>query len=304
MQIETVPNLSEGRNIKLINKIHQKLKQIKNIQIKDIHYDYDHNRSVFTIVGNLSSVFESIFVITDQVIDNLDINLHQGVHPRAGILDVIPFIPIKGISYKQLISKVEKFAHKFFERYKIPVYLYSLSSKRLQTQKLSYIRNKGFEFIKKLTFQDKDLLPDIYQDSIFHPTMGVSFIGVRYPLIAFNFNFKIPPNNSQYKDHLLQKVKQIAKTIRESSGGIKNVQALAFFLPSQNIVQLSTNILEAHKTNFLKVYHIITQLIQQNNLKLHNTELVGCIPNKIVEKIIKQQLKLSRFHINNVIQID
>lgn len=298
MIIQTVPNLSEGRNIKLINKIVSKIRKIPSLEVKNIHYDYDHNRSVFTILGKPKSVFESIFVITESVIDILDINVHNGVHPRAGILDVIPFVPIKNVSYRKLIEWTENFAQEFFKTFKIPIYLYSLSSKRPQTKTLSIIRNKGFEFIKTLSLEDKEYLPDIFEESIFHPRMGVSFIGVRYPLIAFNFNIQTPEDKIA---EILTKTKMIAKEIRESSGGIKNVQALAFFLPSKKIVQLSTNILKAHKTDFIKIYNTIINKIREKRLKLANTELIGCIPSYIIEKLIKNYFKISSFSLSQTI---
>lgn len=298
MIIETVPNISEGRNIKLINKIASKIKRIPHLELRDIHYDYDHNRSVFTILGKPRSIFQSIFTITESVIECLDINNHEGVHPRAGILDVIPFIPVKNVSYKKLIEWTKTFAYQFFKTFKIPVYFYSLSSQRPQTKTLSIIRNKGFEFIKTLSLKDKEYLPDIFEESIFHPQMGVSFIGVRYPLVAFNFNIQTPENK---ESEILAITKTIAKEIRESSGGIQNVQALAFFLPSKKIVQLSTNILEAHRTDFIEIYNIIIGKIYEKGLELKNTELVGCIPSTIIEKLVKNYLKLSLFSISQIV---
>lgn len=294
MIIESVPNISEGRNLKLIQKITKELKKIKKLEIKDIHTDYDHNRSVFTLIGPPSSVFKSIFTIT-QNLKTLDINKHTGVHPRTGIIDVIPFIPIKNISYQKLIPMVEKFAYQFFQKFKIPVYLYALSSKKPQTQKLSTIRNKGIEFIKKLSPQEKELLPDIFKSEIFHPTLGVSFIGVRYPLIAFNFNFE--PHYSN-----LEKLKKIAREIRETNGGIKGVQALAFFLPHRKKTQLSINILEAHKNDFISIFHQIQQKLIQNNLEIYETELVGCIPANIIENLTQNFFKLKQFSINKIIK--
>ncbi|MCX7759311.1 MAG: glutamate formimidoyltransferase [bacterium] len=298
MIIETVPNISEGKNVKLINRIVNKIKLIPDIEIKDIHCDYDHNRSVFTILGKPKSVFMAIFTITDNVIEILDINKHQGVHPRSGIIDVIPFVPVKNVSYEKLIIWTEKFAYQFFNKYKIPVYLYSLSSKRPQTKTLSKIRNKGIEFIKNLSPNDKDYLPDIFEKEIFHPQMGVSFIGTRYPLIAFNFNIETPNHKTQ---EILSKTKELVKELRESNGGIKNLQALAFFLPSKKLVQLSTNILKAHQTDFIKIYNTIVKKIKEKGLELKESELVGCIPQPIIEKLIQNYFKLSHFNLKQTI---
>lgn len=300
MIIETVPNISEGRNIKLINHIVRNIKKINNLELKDVHFDYDHNRSVFTILGKPASIFESIFEITKNCL-GLDINIHSGVHPCAGIVDVIPFIPVKGISYKRLIFMVENFAYRFFKKFKIPVYLYALSSKRPTTKNLSTIRNKGINFIKSLSYNDKDFLPDIFDEEIFHPTMGVSFIGVRYPLIAFNFNIKI---DNGKKEEVLRKVKYIAKRIRESGGGIKNLQALVFSLESRNLIQLSTNILNAHETDFVKIFNTVLEKIKEENLELEHTELVGCLPSVVVQKIMEYFLKLKSFSVNKIINFE
>lgn len=296
MIIECVPNISEGRNIKLINRIAKALKGLPNLELRDVHYDYDHNRSVFTIIGNYESVFKSIFRITQNCLD-LDINVHEGVHPCAGIIDVVPFVPIRKVSYDKLKVMVEQFAYEFFKTFGIPVYLYALSAKRPVTSKLATIRNKGINFIKSLSFQDKEYLPDIFENQIFHPTLGVTFIGVRYPLIAFNFNIKI----TDTKEEIIKRAKIIARELRESSGGIKNLQALVFFLASKNMVQLSTNILEAHKTDFLYIFNTIIEKLELNKLKLAYCEVVGCLPSVVISKMVKQCFKLKNFDYSKVV---
>lgn len=296
MIIECVPNISEGRNLKLIDSIVKNLKRLRNLEIRDIHHDYDHNRSVFTILGDYESVFKGVFKITQNCLD-LDINIHEGVHPRAGIVDVIPFVPIKGVSYDKLKILVEQFAYEFFKNFRIPIYFYALSSKRSVTSKLSTIRNKGINFIKSLSLEDEEYLPDIFEDQIFHPTLGVSFVGVRYPLIAFNFNIKITHN----REEVIRKTKFIAKELRESSGGIKNLQTLVFFLASRNLVQLSTNILEAHKTDFLYIFDTIIKKLDSNKLKLDHCELVGCLPSVVISKMVKKYLKVEKFSYKRII---
>lgn len=296
MLIESVPNISEGRNLRLINSIVGKIKSLDSYLLKDVHYDYDHNRSVFTILGKPSIVFESIHIITQSVI-NLDINNHVGVHPRTGIIDVIPFIPVKNISYQKLIRIVDKFAISFSRKYGIPVYLYYLSARKENTRILGKIRNKGIEFIKRLSLEDKDFIPDIFEDYIFHPTLGITFIGVRPPLIAFNFNLHTPD-----VENVLNKARKVASGIRESNGGIKNVQALAFFLPSKNTVQLSINVLEADKTDFFEIFQKIIQKLNENELILKETELVGCFPSKLIENIIKNIFKTNNFTIEKIVK--
>ncbi|MFN3995283.1 MAG: glutamate formimidoyltransferase [bacterium] len=296
MIIECVPNISEGRDVRLINTIVKDLRKIRNLELRDVHYDYDHNRSVFTLIGDYESVFKGVFKITQNCL-HLDINFHEGVHPCAGIIDVVPFVPIKGISYDKLKILVEQFAYEFFKNFGIPVYLYALSSKRPTTSKLATIRNKGINFIKSLSLEEKEYLPDIFENQIFHPTLGVTFIGVRYPLIAFNFNIKI----TDAKEEIIKKVKIIAKELRESSGGIKNLQALVFFLASKNMVQLSTNILEAHKTDFLYIFDTIKEKLDFNGLKVDHCEIVGCLPSIVVSKIIKKYLRVKSFDYSKIV---
>jgi glutamate formiminotransferase len=293
--IESVPNISEGRDLNIINKIKESILSVGNVELKDIHFDYDHNRSVFTIVGQLESVFRSIFSIVDVVIDKLDINNHSGVHPRAGIVDIIPFVPVNNITYEELINEVDSFALSFFYNYKIPVYFYSLSSKKGDRK---HIRNKGIEFIKSVSIDDVENRPDIFDRKVFHDTMGVSFIGVRTPLIAFNFNLK---TSSFDIDGIFSKAKSICKVIRESGGGIKNVQALPFLLPSKQMVQISTNILNADSVDFIDIFSKILNEIENNCLMVDHTELVGCLPTSVIEKYFKDYLKIKNFSIEKLI---
>jgi glutamate formiminotransferase len=296
--IESVPNISEGRNLDLINSIVKTIKSSK-VNLLDVHYDWDHNRSVFSFIGNVNKVFNAIFNITELIYDKIDLNKHVGVHPRSGAIDVIPFIPIKNIFYKELTNLVNEFGYKFFEKFNIPVYFYGFNASKENRYKMNKIRNLGFEKLKEmlLTKNNLDIYPDIYKDKLIHERLGVSFIGVRKPLLAFNVNYKINDQN------IKEKLNELAKKIRESNNGIKNVQAKVFYLQSQNLYQLSLNILDILNTDFYFIFETIKQYSKELNLEIENTEIVGLIPAKTVENILNNYLIKSNFEFKKTLNI-
>lgn len=296
--IESVPNISEGRNIHLINLIVKTI-ELSKVNLLDFHYDWDHNRSVFSFIGSIERVFDCIFNITEVIYDKVDLDKHVGVHPRSGAIDVIPFIPIKNISYKDLVNLVDEFGYKFFEKFNIPVYFYGFNSRSKDRFKMNRIRNLGFEKLKEILDKaDPSLKPDIYKNNPIHERLGVSFIGVRKTLLAFNINYK---NDS--KD-LKEKLTNIAKKIRESSNGIKNVQAKVFYLESRNLYQLSLNVLDILNTDFYFIFEKIKQYTVNYNLRIENTEIIGLIPTKTIEKILNNYLLNSNFNLKKVIEIE
>ncbi len=296
--IESVPNISEGRNKKLIDIIANTIEK-SGVNLLDVHFDWDHNRSVFTFTGKISETFNTIFNITEIIYDKIDLNNHSGVHPRSGAIDVIPFIPIKNISYKDLADLVNEFGYKFFEKFNIPVYFYGFNATKTNRIKMNKIRNLSFEKLKEILNNNninEDLKPDIYKDKLIHEKLGVCFIGVRKPLLAFNVNYL---NTNQ---NIEKKLNEIAKKIRESSNGIKNVQAKVFFLESKNLFQLSLNILDILNTDFYFIFNKIQQYSNEFNLKIASTEIVGLIPSKIVENIVNNYLINSNFELKKIIE--
>ncbi|MGC8815613.1 MAG: glutamate formimidoyltransferase [bacterium] len=298
--IESVPNISEGRDIYLINLIAKTI-ELSKVNLLDIHYDWDHNRSVFSFTGSIENVFNCIFNITEIIYDKIDLNKHVGVHPRSGAIDIIPFIPIKNISYKDLVKEVDEFGYKFFEKFRIPVYFYGFNSKVKDRFKMNKIRNLGFEKLKEILKTneiDPFFKPDIYKDNFIHEKLGVSFIGVRKPLLAFNVNYK---NNDK---NLKEKLNNIAKKIRESSNGIKNVQAKVFYLQSKDLYQLSLNVLDILNTDFYFIFEKIKEYSIELNLKIESTEIVGLMPTKTIENILNNYLLNSNFNFKKVIEIE
>ncbi|MCX7870913.1 MAG: glutamate formimidoyltransferase [bacterium] len=298
--VESVPNISEGRNKELINTIANVIEK-SGVNLLDIHFDWDHNRSVFTFIGQTDKIFNTIFNITEFIYDKIDLTKHKGVHPRSGAIDVIPFIPVKNISYQDLTVLVNEFGYKFFERFNIPVYFYGFNATKTNRIKMNKIRNLNFEKLKELLKNnniDNDLKPDIYKDKLIHEKLGVCFIGVRKPLLAFNVNYL----NTYQNENIEKKLNEIAKKIRESSNGIKNVQAKVFFLESKNLFQLSLNILDALNTDFYFIFNKIQEYSNKFNLKIANTEIVGLMPSKTVENIVNNYLINSNFGFKKIIE--
>ncbi|MFH1284562.1 MAG: glutamate formimidoyltransferase [Candidatus Peregrinibacteria bacterium] len=270
--IECVPNFSEGKNKKTIREIKDSIAKISGIKILDIHMDPDHNRSVITFIGNPESVIRAAFEGTKSAARLIDLTKHKGEHPRIGATDVIPLIPLKGITYKKCITLAKRLGKKIGEELSIPVYLYEKAASDSFNKNLANIRNHP---PKK---------PD------FGPAKpgkaGATAVGVRGILIAFNINLKT-------KDILV--TKEIAKRVRENSGGLKTVKALGIRLKSKGITQVSMNLTDYKITPPLKVYKTVEKLSEKFGVKIIESEIIGLVPHSALPKTPKKTLRLKSF---------
>jgi len=215
--IECVPNISEGKNREVIDQVIENLKKT-NVKILDVSMDPDHNRSVITFVGNKESVIDGAFAVAESAVKLIDLRHHKGTHPRMGAVDVIPFIPIKNTSMEECIEISKIVGKKIGEELKIPVYLYAESATKEERKSLPNIRKGEFEgFFEKI--KDPNWAPDFGPSEV-HPTAGVVAVGAREFLIAYNIYLGT-------KD--VSVAEKIAKSIRESSGGLRFIQAKGMF---------------------------------------------------------------------------
>ena len=238
--VECVPNFSEGKNRKVIDAIFNAAKSVKSVKVFELESNSDHNRMLFTIVGEpddvLASVFESIKVATKLI----DMEKHKGEHPRIGATDVVPFVPVSGVSMEECVELAKKLGKKVGEELKIPVFLYEEAANRQEYRNLADVREGEFE-----GFKIKMNKPDFGPDKI-HPTAGAVVIGARKYLIAFNVNLDTPD---------VQIAKDIAAKIREKNGGLPGVKALGFDV--DGYAQVSMNLVDYEKTNFDEAYRAV-----------------------------------------------
>jgi glutamate formiminotransferase len=271
--IECVPNFSEGRDQKVIDAILNSITKIKNVQILNHSSDPDHNRSVITFIGEPSAIIEAAFQACKTASKLINLNKHQGIHPRIGATDVIPLIPLKGINFEESISFAKKLGQKIYDELNIPIFFYEKAAKNEAHKNLANIRNNHHR-----------LSPDLGTN--FHPQAGATVVGVRDFLIAFNVNLK---------SNDLKIAQTIAQKIRESSGGLPHVKALGLKLEQQDCTQISMNLTNYRKTPPLKVFKFIEKETQSLGIEILESELIGLMPKDALKNTNAQELKIKNF---------
>lgn len=290
--IECVPNFSEGKDRKVIDAIFAAAK-IKGVKVFELEYNASHNRMLFTIVGSpddvLASVFESIKVATKLI----NMNKHKGEHPRIGATDVVPFVPVSGISMAECVKLAERLGKKVGDELGVPVFLYEEAAKNPEYRNLADIRVGEFEGFKKmsakggLAFGQKK--PDFGSGKI-HPTAGACVIGARKYLIAFNVNLDTPD---------VEVAKKIAAKIREKNGGLPGVKALGFLVDGH--AQVSMNLVDFEKTNFDQAFHAVKEM-ENGKWKVVNSEIYGMIPLESLVLAVKSTFKVDGFKSEQVLE--
>lgn len=274
MIIECVPNISHGKNLKAMEEIQSKLERMEKIKLLDWHSDIDHGRSVLTFIGKREGIKEAIFFLIEEGIRLFNMEQHEGVHPYLGVIDVIPLIPIIDSTIEDCISIARQVGDEIANRYQIPVYLYGRAASKPHRIKLSQIRGHGYHIMKERIKEDP---PDFGRAGV-HPTAGVVIVGVREFLVAYNINLKSTD---------LRCGKEIAKVIREKDGGMKGLQALAFFLESKNCVQVSMNITRPMELTIEQVKSRVEEEAKSRNIEILEDEFVGLLPEKVISEAKK-----------------
>lgn len=282
--VECVPNFSEGKNKSVINQIFQSAKSGK-VKVFDLEFNKDHNRMLFTIVGEPADVMNSVFESIRTATKLIDMNRHIGEHPRIGATDVVPFVPVSEVSMKQCVELSNKLAKKVAQELKIPVFMYEESAKRPEYRNLADIRVGEFEGLK-----EKMKKPD-YGSGKIHPTAGAVVIGARKYLIAFNVNLDT-------RD--IQIGKDIAAKIREKNGGLPAVKALGFEV--DGFAQVSMNLVDFEKTNFDEAYRAIEKEAGNLGVKIKNSEIYGMIPLESLVRAVKTTFKANTFKSDQILE--
>lgn len=289
--IESVPNISEGRDHSKIDAIVAAVRATPGAVLLDVDPDSDHNRTVITLVGEPASVETAILNLVAKAVELIDLTKHKGEHPRMGAVDVIPFVPLRGVTKKECIELARRVGQAMWERFKVPVYLYEDAATRPERRDLAYIRKGEFEnFFAKI--QEPDWAPDFGERTV-HPTAGVSAVGVRPPLIAFNVN--LGTNN-------LEIAQQIAKAVRGSDGGLRYVKALGFALKERGIVQVSMNLTNFQKTPIYQVFELIKCEADRWGVPIVGSEIVGLVPQAALLHVAEHFLRLENFQHNQVLE--
>ena len=292
VQLECVPNISEGRNTQVIQNIGNVIQSSPGVRLLDIHSDPDHNRSVYTFVGSAGSVWEAALRMTQCAIQWIDIRKHKGVHPFIGAVDVIPFIPLGNFPMAEAARLAKTLGEHIADELEIPVYLYGESAEIPERNNLAHIRSKSYEELTQgevVTHHAPDLGP-----RRLHKTAGATAVGARPFLIAFNINLQTP------KITVAQK---IARIIREKDGGFKGVKALGVPLASRGITQVTMNITDHRAVSLQNVFEKVEKLCQKENVDIIESELVGLVPEESVFPEFVKRLQLKDFSEKKILPI-
>ncbi|MGC8544550.1 glutamate formimidoyltransferase [Athalassotoga sp.] len=289
--IESVPNFSEGRRKEVVEEIIKVSEETENVWVFDWSMDEDHNRSVVTIVGDPQAVAEAIFKMSKKAVELIDLRHHTGEHPRMGAVDVIPFVPIKGTTMEECIDISKSVGKRIGEELNVPVYLYERSATKPSRENLADIRKGEFEgFFDKI--KSPDWIPDFGPKAV-HPTAGVVAVGAREYLIAFNVNLGT-------KD--IKIAENIAKSVRNSSGGYRFIKAIGVDLKEKGVVQVSMNMTNYKKSPLYRVFETIKSEAERYGVPVVGSEIIGMMPMDVMIQTCNFYLRIDNFSGDKVIE--
>ncbi|MBN1676905.1 MAG: glutamate formimidoyltransferase [Candidatus Thermoplasmatota archaeon] len=290
--VECVPNFSEGRRKEIVDRIVYSIRSVPGIKVLDVEMDSDHNRSVVTFTGGRESIQEAAFRGARAAVELIDLTKHKGQHPRIGALDVLPFVPLSGVSMEECVEIANKVGQKIAKALKVPVFMYENAAKRPERKNLENIRKGEFEGLREAIAADESRHPD-YGPRILHPTAGATAVGARMPLIAFNVNLK---------SREIKVARDIARKIRASNGGLPHVKSLGFDLEHKGMVQVSMNITDYTVTPLSKVFEAIKKEADDRGVQIAESEVIGLMPLDVVCDLAAKYLKIAEFSSRQVLE--
>jgi len=290
--VECVPNFSEGRRKEVVDAIAQAIALVPGVRVLDRQMDADHNRSVITLVGDRTAVAQAAFRGAQKAVELIDMSMHHGEHPRVGALDVLPFVPIAGVTMDDCVALARSVGKRIADELQVPVYLYQAAATRLDRRALPDVRRGEYEGLKTEIETNPDRTPDFGPRRL-HPTAGACIVGARPVLIAWNVNLRTAD---------IRVAKRIAKAIRESDGGLPAVRAKGFELADRGLVQVSMNMVDYRKTSLVQAYEAIRSLAAKEGVEIAESEIVGLVPLDALIDGATQYFKLARFHREQILE--
>jgi glutamate formiminotransferase len=283
--IECVPNFSEGRDRERIAALGAVMNSVKGAWVLDVHSDPDHNRSVVTLAGEPEPVAEAALRGVGKAIDWIDLRCHRGEHPRIGAIDVLPFVPMEGVSMEDCVALARHTGAEIWARYEVPVYFYEEAALRPQRKRLESVRSGEFEYLRDEVLRNADRTPDIGGPRL-HPSAGAVAVGARKFLIAYNINLDTPD---------VSIARQIARAIRASSGGLPHVKAIGVELKQRKLAQVSMNLTDFEQTSLRRVFEAVRLEAQRHGCSIRGSEIVGLAPRKALGPDDAAYLQLENF---------
>jgi glutamate formiminotransferase len=290
--MESVPNFSEGRRQPVIDQIADAARSVPAVRLLDIHSDHDHNRSVISLAGEAGPLQEAVFRAIAKATELIDLRVHAGEHPRVGATDVVPFIPLGETTMQEAIEAARATGGRVADELHIPVYFYEEAAERPDRHNLENVRRKGFEELRDVIALDEDRAPDLGPRQI-HPSAGAVVVGARRPLIAYNIYL----NTDEVRI-----AKAIARTIRQSTGGLRYVKALGLDIPARRQVQVSMNLTNYQRSAIHTVFNLVRTEAESYGVTITDSEVVGLIPLEALVDAARFFLRLHAFDTDQILE--
>lgn len=287
--IECVPNFSEGRRPEVIQTVVEAIQSVTGVHLLDTSSDADHNRTVITFAAAPEDIAKAAFKAIECAAQHIDLEAHSGEHPRIGAADVVPFIPLRGVSMLDCVAIAHDLGQRVANQLKIPVYFYEYAALRPERANLAEVRRHRYERLKSTIATDPTQTPDLGPKQL--GPAGAIAIGARPPLIAFNL----------YLDTDDQTIAQaIAGRIRAANGGLPGIKALGLLVNGQ--AQVSVNVVNFRQTSLYTLVEQVQQAAKQHNTSITHTELIGLVPQQALIEAALQHLKLPLFTQNLILE--
>ncbi len=288
--VQCVPNFSEGRDLEKIERIVENFRGKEGIKLLDYSRDEDHNRCVVTVVGEPEALKTAVVAAMGVAAELIDMTKHEGQHPRMGATDVVPFIPIKGVTMEECIVLAKQTAKEVFEAHQLPSFFYEKAASAPHRENLAEVRKGQFEGMAAKVKEEK-WHPDF--GTTIHPTAGITAIGARMPLVAFNVN--LDTSNLEIAD-------KIAKNVRHLSGGLRYCKAIGIMLEDRNIAQVSMNMTDYSKTPLYRALELIRIEARRYGVNVIGSEVIGLVPMEAMIRTAEYYLGVEDFSMNQVLE--
>jgi glutamate formiminotransferase len=283
--VECVPNFSEGRRPEVIERLVEAVESVKGTAVLDRHVDPDHNRSVITFVGEVEMIVEAAVRVAERAAELIDVRRHVGVHPRVGALDVLPFVPVRGVTLEDCIHLAHSAGARIARETGVPVYFYESAARRPDRVNLEDVRRGGFEQLREEIATVPERAPDEGAARL-HETAGACIVGARSLLVAYNINLHT-------RDVSI--ARRIARAVRGRDGGLRFLKALGFELQERGLTQVSMNLVRFEKTELQHVFEAVKREAERYGVRVAGSEIVGLIPQAALDRAAEYFLQIENF---------
>jgi glutamate formiminotransferase len=289
--VECVPNFSEGRRRDVVEQILDAIRRTAGVKLLDSSSDASHNRTVATFVGDPQGVKEAALAAAEMAASLIDMEKHHGEHPRIGAADVIPLIPISGVTMDECVELARELGQEIGEKLSIPVFLYEEAAAKPERRNLAAVRRGEYEGLK-----DAISLPERRPDfgpARMHPRAGAAAVGARHPLVAYNINLNTGD---------LRVAKAIAKSIRGSSGGYPSIKALGVLIEETGAAQVTINVCNFRDVSLPRVFETVKSEAERYGVSIKSSEIVGLTPMEALLDAAVFYLRLDGFQPDQVLE--